>query len=215
MCRAWHGLVTLVGRLVVHAEQVAVAELAQYERFAVLLQLDGAFVQAGLRAIAEVETVELATVGLVAATRHMLERHQVQVGAEFAQRCGTFAGTDASSIADHLQGLHRQRRLQRVQLLRGYFDAEAATTVLQAQLLQAIACSGRKRRIQRVFVLLCQPLVHPPHGGGQCIVGHGFAGLPIVPGGVFAARRRALEDRRAGVTGWICCAAITHQPQQR
>ncbi|UUS15189.1 hypothetical protein NMB32_04570 [Stenotrophomonas sp. CD2] len=28
--------------------------------------------------------------------------------------------------------------MQRVQLLRGYFDAEAATTVLQAQLLQLL-----------------------------------------------------------------------------
>ena len=56
--------------------RVAVAELAQRQGFAVLLQLDGAFVQAGLRAIAEVEHVDHATVSLVATTRHLQERHQ-------------------------------------------------------------------------------------------------------------------------------------------
>ncbi|MNI36208.1 hypothetical protein D3C73_902510 [compost metagenome] len=76
MCRAGHGLVTLVAGLRIHAEQVAVAELAQHKGFTVLLQVDGAFPQAGACAIAEVERLDHATIGLIAAARHLQERHQ-------------------------------------------------------------------------------------------------------------------------------------------
>ena len=145
MCRAGHRLVTLISRLRIHTKQVAIAELTQQKGFAVLLQVDRAVMQTATRAIAEVEPVDHATVGLIAAARHPLGRDEAQVRAEIAQRCDAFAGTDAACIADHLQGLHRQRGFQRDQLLFGHFDAEATTAVLQAQLLQTIACSGRKR----------------------------------------------------------------------
>ena len=52
MCRAGHRLVTLISRLRIHAEQVAIAELAQDKGFTVLLQVDGAIMQAATRAIA-------------------------------------------------------------------------------------------------------------------------------------------------------------------
>ncbi len=107
--------------------------------------MDGAVLQAGPGAIAEVEPVDHASIGLVAAAGHLLGRDEAQVGARTAQRCDAFAAAGAAGIADHLQRLHRQCGLQRDQLLCGYFDAEAAATLLQAQLLQAIACSGRKR----------------------------------------------------------------------
>lgn len=135
------GPISLVAGLRVHAEQIAVAQLSQHKRFTVLLQVDSTLVQAGLRARTEVDHV---SIGLVTTTWHLLQWHQAQIGAESAQRRGAFAGTDASSITDHLQRLHRQRRFQRDQLLFGHLGAEAPTALVQAEPLQRGALRGRQ-----------------------------------------------------------------------
>ncbi|MGE6332201.1 hypothetical protein [Stenotrophomonas sp. NPDC077659] len=88
------------------------AKLAQHESFSVLLQVDGAILKAGPRAVADVEQIDNATISLVAAARHLLQRNPAQIGDEGTPWRDTLTGAGTACIAVHLQGSHRQRRVK-------------------------------------------------------------------------------------------------------